>query len=207
MREVSETLVRHLHALVRELELTDQEWAAVMSFLKSCGDMSDDSRQEFILLSDTLGVSSMVDLVNHTTDDPRATAPTILGPFYVPDSPMALVRRVHARVRRRRRACGHAGSACCPWQATPWREPCSTCGRTPLTGATRSSSPRSRDRRTFEVATPPATDGNFEIRLVRPVPYPIPADGPVGTFLRSTGRHPMRAAHVHVKVWPTGACP
>ena len=87
LQEVMKALVRHLHSFAREVRLTEAEWTAGIAFLTATGQKSDGIRQEFILLSDTLGVSSLVDLLNHASDDPRATAPTILGPFYVPDSP------------------------------------------------------------------------------------------------------------------------
>ena len=85
--EVMSSLVRHLHAFAKEVRLTDEEWLAGIRFLTSTGQICDDVRQEFILLSDTLGLSSLVDLINHSDVDSLATEPTILGPFYVPESP------------------------------------------------------------------------------------------------------------------------
>src|SRR6266536_3885207 len=87
LRTVMQALVRHLHAFVTEVRLTDAEWAAGIRFLTEVGQLSDQSRQEFVLLSDTLGVSTLVDLVNHGGEDEQLTETTILGPFYVPDSP------------------------------------------------------------------------------------------------------------------------
>ena len=87
LREIAQSLVRHLHAFAKEVRLTDEEWMAGIQFLTATGQMCDDTRQEFILLSDTLGFSSLIDLINHSDVEALATEPTILGPFYVPDSP------------------------------------------------------------------------------------------------------------------------
>ena len=82
IRQLSEALVRHLHAFVREIEPTQAEWEAGIGFLTRTGQMCDDKRQEFILLSDTLGISMLVDAINHRTPE-GATETTVLGPFYV----------------------------------------------------------------------------------------------------------------------------
>ena len=87
LHEVMTALVRHLHAFAREVRLTDEEWLAGIRFLTATGQLCDDVRQEFVLLSDTLGLSSLVDLINHSDVEALATEPTILGPFYVPGSP------------------------------------------------------------------------------------------------------------------------
>src|SRR6266513_6182531 len=87
LREIMTALVRHLHAFTTEVRLTEAEWLAGIRFLTATGQICDDVRQEFILLSDTLGLSMLVDLINHGSDDPAATEPTVLGPFYVPGSP------------------------------------------------------------------------------------------------------------------------
>ena len=86
IRQISEALVRHLHAFVREIEPTQSEWEAAIDFLTRTGQMCDDKRQEFILLSDTLGVSMLVDAINHRMPE-QATETTVLGPFFVKDAP------------------------------------------------------------------------------------------------------------------------
>src|SRR5512147_2006940 len=85
-KEVMTSLIRHLHAFVRETELTEAEWFAGIQFLTATGQKCDDKRQEYILLSDTLGVSMLVDAINHRKTT-GATESTVLGPFYVPDQP------------------------------------------------------------------------------------------------------------------------
>src|SRR3954468_4806343 len=87
VRQVSEALVRHLHAFVREIRPTQSEWEGAIDFLTRTGQMCDDKRQEFILLSDTLGVSMLVDAINHRMPE-QATETTVLGPFFVKDAPI-----------------------------------------------------------------------------------------------------------------------
>jgi hydroxyquinol 1,2-dioxygenase len=86
VRQISEALVRHLHAFVRDIEPTQSEWETAIDFLTRTGQMCNDKRQEFILLSDTLGVSMLVDAINHRTPQ-AATETTVLGPFFVKDAP------------------------------------------------------------------------------------------------------------------------
>ena len=206
LREVMTALVRHLHAFAKEVGLTEEEWFAGVRFLTATGQISDEVRQEFILLSDTLGMSSLVDLINHSDEGSSATEPTILGPFYVPGSPMrefgasmaeyddggepALLR---GTVRDEDGA-PVAGASLDVWQnsATGFyavQQP-EVQGATNLRGIYRSDD-----------------QGRYEIRTVRPVPYPIPHDGPVGRLLADTGRHPWRAAHIHAKVSAPGFTP
>ncbi|CAB4882876.1 MAG: 6-chlorohydroxyquinol-1,2-dioxygenase [Actinobacteria bacterium] len=203
LREVTQAFVRHLHAFAKEVRLTDEEWFTGITFLTATGAMCDQTRQEFILLSDTLGFSSLIDLINHSDVEALATEPTILGPFYVPDSPErafgdsmveyddggepAIFTGIVTDTE------GHplAGVLLDVWQnaATGFyavQQP----GVQPATNL--------RGRYRTDAA------GRYEIRTVRPVPYPIPADGPVGQLLRDTGRHEWRAAHIHVKASKDG---
>src|SRR5690242_4558383 len=85
-KQIMTSLLEHLHAFVREVELTEAEWFAGIQFLTATGQKCDDKRQEFILLSDTLGVSMLVDAINHRKPG-GATESTVLGPFYVPGAP------------------------------------------------------------------------------------------------------------------------
>jgi protocatechuate 3,4-dioxygenase beta subunit len=206
LRAVMTALVRHLHAFVTEIRLTDGEWLAGVRFLTATGQACDEVRQEFVLLSDTLGVSSLVDLVNHSDVESLATEPTILGPFYVPDPP--------------ERAFGASMV-----EYDDGGEPAVLRGTvrdeegTPVPGATVDVWQNAATG--FYAAQQPAVQGitnlrglyraddqgRYEIRTVRPVPYPIPDDGPVGRLLRDTGRHPWRAAHVHAKVDAPGFDP
>lgn len=203
LREVMTALVRHLHAFAKEVRLTEPEWFAGIRFLTETGKTSDDVRQEFILLSDTLGLSSLVDLINHSDVDSLATEPTILGPFYAGGSPerafgASMVEyddggepAVLRGTVRDEDGTPLAGASVDVWQnaATGFyavQQP-EVQGATNLRGVYRTDD-----------------GGRYEIRTVRPVPYPIPDDGPVGRLLADTARHPWRAAHVHARVSAPG---
>jgi protocatechuate 3,4-dioxygenase beta subunit len=204
LRRVLESLVRHLHAFVCEVELSEAEWLTAIRFLTATGQMCDDKRQEFILLSDVLGVSMLVDAVNNRKR-PGSTESTVLGPFYVADAP--------------KRALGD--NICLDGKG----EPLSVSGRVlddagrPIAGATLDVWQAHEDG-FYDVQQPgvqPAMnlrgrftsdqDGRFWFRSVKPRHYSIPYDGPVGKLLAALGRHPNRPAHLHVIVSAPGFAP
>lgn len=201
LRQLLASLIRHLHAFTVENRLTRQEWLAGVEFLTATGQKCDDERQEFILLSDVLGFSSLVDLINAADG---ATESTVLGPFYVPGAP---VRAMGERIGRPE----DGGPALVRGRVTnPAGEP--------LDGATldvwQSSGNGLYD--TQDPQQPPfnlrgvfvtGPDGAYQFRAIRPVSYPIPADGPVGGLLRGAGRHNWRAAHIHAIVSAPGHRP
>jgi catechol 1,2-dioxygenase len=203
LRTIMQSLVRHLHAFAREVRLTDDEWMAGIQFLTATGHITDDVRKEFILLSDTLGISMIVDMINHGSETAGVTEPTVLGPFYVPGSP--------------ERGFGESmiefddGGE----ESIITGQVVSADG-TPIAGAVLDVWQNSANK-FYAVQQPdvqPPTnlrgiyrtddEGRYAIRTIRPTPYPIPDDGPVGRMLDATGRHPMRPAHVHVKVSAPG---
>jgi hydroxyquinol 1,2-dioxygenase len=201
LRELLTALISHLHAFAVETRLTQQEWLAGLEFLTATGRKCDDRRQEFILLSDVLGLSSLVDLVNAADG---ATESTVLGPFYVPGAPE---RRMGEQIGR-------------PEDGSPAlvRGQVTDLAGLPLDGATldiwQASSNGLYD--TQDPQQPPfnlrgifrtGPDGRFEFRTVRPASYPVPVDGPVGDLLRSSARHGWRAAHVHAIVSAPGYRP
>jgi catechol 1,2-dioxygenase len=206
LREVMQALVKHLHAFAREVRLTDEEWMTGIRFLTATGHMTDEVRQEFILLSDTLGLSSLVDTINHSDVDSMATEPTILGPFYVAESPWrefgasmveyddggepAILRGV---------VTDEAGTPVAGAVIDVWQNA--------ATGFYAVQQPGEQPPSNLRGRYLSNQDGEFEIRTVRPVPYPIPDDGPVGKLLQDTGRHPWRAAHIHVKATADGFTP
>ena len=189
LREVMSALVRHLHAFAREVRLTDQEWLAAIRFLTATGHITDDVRQEFILLSDTLGLSSLVDMINHSDVESLATEPTILGPFYVPASPhrefgASMVEyddggetAVLFGTVRDENGQPIPGATIDVWQNA-------------ATGFYAVQQPEVQAPTNLRGVYRTDERGRYEIRTVRPVPYPIPADGPVGKLLDDTGRHP-----------------
>jgi hydroxyquinol 1,2-dioxygenase len=200
-RQVSEALVRHLHAFVREIEPTQDEWTAAIGFLTETGHMCSDVRQEFILLSDTLGVSMLVDAINHRRTG-AATPSTVLGPFYVPAAPeLELGSDIAADARgepllvegsvRRMDGTPIAGAI-----VDTWHSDAEGFYDVQKPGGTDALSMRARFRTDG--------DGKFWYRTVVPSFYPIPDDGPVGRMLRAQGRHPYRPAHVHFMVAAPG---
>lgn len=193
-RQISEALVRHLHAFVREIEPTQSEWEVAIDFLTRVGHMCNDKRQEFILLSDTLGVSMLVDAINHRTPE-QATETTVLGPFFVKDAP--------------EHACGadiSGGASGDPMLVTG---SVADARGEPITGAIVDVW-HSDDDGCYDVQHMDSlamrgrfrTDqaGRFWFWSIKPAAYPIPHDGPVGEMLEAQGRHPWRPAHVHFMI-------
>lgn len=202
MREIFTSLITHLHGFVKDVELTESEWFAAIQFLTATGKKCDDKRQEFILLSDTLGVSMLVDAVNHPKGG-VGTESTVLGPFFVPGAPQA---EFGADIRRR-----HLDEAV----------PCLVTGKVtdqagqPLAGATLevwqtaangfydvqdASAPQWNLRGCFTTNT----EGEYALVTEKPVSYPVPTDGPVGRLLEAAGRHAFRPAHLHFMVKADG---
>lgn len=198
-RQVSEALVRHLHAFVREIEPTQDEWMRAIRFLTETGHMCTGVRQEFILLSDTLGVSMLVDAINHRRDS-AATPSTVLGPFYVEAAPELPLGSdiagdekgepllVEGSVRRL------DGTPVADAIVDTWHSDDEGFYDVQRPGAALSMRARFR------------TDaaGRFRFRTIVPKFYPIPDDGPVGKMLRAQGRHPYRPAHVHFMIAAPG---
>lgn len=199
-RELSTALVRHLHAFITEVRPTEEEWAAAIAFLTETGRMCSDTRQEFILLSDTLGASMLVDAINNPTGG-AATDSTVLGPFYVegpPERPLGAdiadgrkgEPMVVEGVVRGPDGAPLAGATVDTWQSD--EEGLYDVQRGDGTGRNL----RARFRTDAE--------GRFHFRSILPSPYPVPADGPVGRMLLAQGRHPFRPAHVHLMIGAPG---
>ncbi|MGX7706239.1 intradiol ring-cleavage dioxygenase [Methylobacterium sp. Gmos1] len=201
LKAVLSSLVRHLHDFVRDTDLTFEEWQAGIAFLTRTGQTCDAHRQEFILLSDTLGVSMLVDAINHRMPQ-GATETTVLGPFYVEEAP------------ERPNGADIAG----PLEGTPLlvTGSVSSADGEPLAGATVDVW-HADDDGAYDVQQLDAlgglagrarfrTDrqGRFHFWTVMPAWYPIPADGPVGEMLNATHRHPNRPAHVHFMIAAPG---
>ena len=200
-RTISDALVRHLHAFVKEIEPTQAEWAGAIDFLTRTGHMSSDTRQEFILLSDTLGVSMLVDAINHRLPG-NATETTVLGPFYVQSAPEHALGDDISK--------GMAGAPLLVEGTV------SRVDGTPVAGAVVDSWHTDGDG-FYDVQGPAGLDGlagrarfhtdaqgRFWFRSIVPASYPIPVDGPVGDMLRLQNRHPYRPAHVHFMVGHPG---
>ncbi|MBO1520497.1 dioxygenase [Oceanisphaera pacifica] len=192
--EVMASLVTHLHGFIKDVELTQSEWQVAIDFLTDTGLMCDDQRQEFVLLSDTLGASMLVDAIQHRRPE-RATENTVFGPFHVEGAPEL---KMGANISLDGKG-----------------EPCLYEGRVldlngnPVEGVRidvwsdnnegfydvqqPSKQPTWNNRGVFITGA----DGRYWFTGIKPVPYPIPNDGPVGKMLESLGRHPWRPAHMH----------
>jgi hydroxyquinol 1,2-dioxygenase len=198
-REVMQSLVRHLHDFVRDVRLTDEEWHEAIGFLTRTGHMCDDRRQEFVLLSDVLGLSMLTVAVNEVGDS-SATQATVFGPFFVENSPeVALGGDL---------AAGAGGQPC--WVEGTVRG----VDGEPVAGARLDVWEADGDG-LYDVQYDGAvtanrghlfTDaaGGFRFWSVRPVAYPIPTDGPVGRLLAAAGRGGMRPAHIHFMIRAAG---
>jgi hydroxyquinol 1,2-dioxygenase len=198
-KQIAESLVTHLHAFVADVEPTEEEWFAAIDFLTRTGHITDERRQEFVLLSDVLGVSMQVIQLNHRAPS-GATESTVFGPFFVAGSPEF--------------ANGDDIGGGAPGQ------PCFISGRILAVGGEPIAGARievwQADEDGFYDVQYPGDDvrgrghlasdehGRFWFRTVLPEAYPIPADGPVGDLLAAAGRSPMRPAHVHFLIEAPG---
>ena len=200
LKAVVSSLVRHMHDFVRDVEPTFDEWQAAIGFLTRTGQACTDTRQEFILLSDVLGVSMLVDAVNHRMPA-GATETTVLGPFHVRDVPF---RPLGADI-----GAGLAGERLFVEGTV------SSADGTPLPGAVLEVW-QSDDDGFYDVQRPELDGpslrtrlradalGRFHFWTIMPTAYPIPDDGPVGDLLKATKRHPWRPAHLHFMISAPG---
>lgn len=198
LRTVMTSLVQHLHSFAREVRLTESEWEHAIGFLTEVGHITNDTRQEFILLSDTLGLSTLVTAQNNAK--PQAcTESTVFGPFFVEGAPeLALGADI---------ANGARGEPC--YVSGEVRDP----DGSPIAGA-RMDVWQSDEDGHYDVQTGhehrararlrTGADGRYHFRSILAVPYPIPHDGPVGRMLEALGRHPWRPAHLHFMIVAPG---
>ncbi|MCB1996797.1 MAG: hydroxyquinol 1,2-dioxygenase [Burkholderiaceae bacterium] len=204
LTEVMTALIRHLHGFVREVRLTEREWEQAIGFLTATGQQCDARRQEFILLSDVLGVSMLTVTMNQSRPE-GATEATVFGPFHVDDAP-------------------HCASGADIAQGAPGTpldvhlEVVDLQGR-PVVGA-EVDTWQADEEGLYDVQRPELgdtrrargvflTDAKGQVRFssVLPMPYPVPTDGPVGQLLLATGRHPWRPAHIHFRIRAPGFAP
>lgn len=191
LRFVLENLVGHLHDSIRETELTHDEWRKAIELLTKAGEITTPERNEFVLFSDVLGISSLVDMVNSR---PEATSSSVLGPFHIlgaPDLPYGgdLKRDndgatviVEGKVRDMQGK-PIAGAVIELWQTA----------ENGLYSNQDGAQPEYNLRASIQVGD----DGAYALTTVRPSPYSVPDDGPVGELLRATGRHAWRPSHLH----------
>lgn len=200
LHEIITSLVQHLHAFARETKLTEEEWEKGIAFLTDVGQICSLTRQEFILLSDTLGLSTLIIAQNHKKPT-GCTEATVFGPFHVPNAP-------HFEL-------GQDISGGLP--GVPWfvKGQIRTTDGTPIPNATIEVW-QADDAGFYDVQKPGLDDyhgraviqaddmGRYHFRTIVPECYPIPHDGPVGKMLEALNRHPWRPAHLHFMITADG---
>ena len=201
MREVMASAVRHLHAFAREVNLTPAEWIKGIAFMTAVGQICTPARQEFILLSDTLGLSALVNGLHDSTAMEEGTHTSLLGPFYREASPTLAAGSQIAKTVR-------PGSECVLYgrvtdvHGKPIADATVSIWQTGADGLydIQESSASIDYRGVFTTDA----DGLFLVRTVKPIGYSIPMDGPVGEMIRAQKRHGMRPAHIHFLVGAPG---
>ena len=201
LRQIMTVLVRHLHAAVKEVGLTTAEWEQGIRFLTETGHMCTDWRQEFILLSDILGLSMLVDSIDH--DRPAgATENTVLGPFFVAGAPSypnganICLDGMGEPLAVRGRVTDEQGRPVADAVLDVWAANEDGFYDVQQKGIQPDNNLRGRFRTD--------ADGRYWFRTVKPRYYPIPDDGPVGKLLAALGRRPYRPAHLHFIVQAPG---
>jgi protocatechuate 3,4-dioxygenase beta subunit len=198
LTEIMTSLASHLHAFVKETGLTHAEWEKGIEMLEWAGDISDKERHEMVLLSDLLGVSSLVDLVNMT---PGGSSSSVLGPFHISGAPaipfgVDLKRHypgpvlVAQGVIQNTEGAPIKGATIDIWQTAP-------------NGLYSSQDPE-QDTYSFHGIQTVEDDGRYGFSTVKPVSYEVPTDGPGGALLEATGRHAWRPSHLHFIVKAEG---
>ncbi|NOD31172.1 hydroxyquinol 1,2-dioxygenase [Ruegeria atlantica] len=198
MREIIGSLVKHLHDFARETNLTHDEWRAGIAFLEGCAAVESEDRHEFVLASDVLGLSSLVDMLHSSSD---ATSSSVLGPFHVsgaPPLPFGGDMKRHyggpvllaEGVIRDTDGNPISGAELDIWQTAP--------------NGMYASQDEEQDTYSFHALMTVGEDGKYAFTTVKPVEYTVPSDGPVGDILRACGRHPWRPSHLHYIVKAPG---
>ena len=201
MKEVMEAAVRHLHAFAREVKLTPAEWIHGIEFMTKVGQMCNPARQEFILLSDTVGLSALVNIMHDKTKMEEATGASLLGPFFRENTPkfepgaqIARIDKGGQEVVMYGRITSAKGEPLPGAQVTVWQTAAD--GRYDIQNSIEEIDCRGIFR---------ADDkGNYVIRTVRPLGYFIPLDGPVGKMVMAQKRHGKRPAHIHFLIAAPG---
>ncbi|ASJ76116.1 dioxygenase [Granulosicoccus antarcticus] len=196
--EIMSSLARHLHDFARETRITHAEWQQGLEFLRATGRITTPKRDEFVLLSDVLGLSSLVDMMHSPA---VGTSSSVLGPFHVSNPPahdlgsdlrgefdgeVVLVKGRILDVDNK----PVSGATIDIWQTAP--------------NGMYSSQDPDQDDLNFHAKFTTDKDGNYSFTTVKPVPYTVPTDGPVGDILKATGRHPWRPSHLHYIVEAEG---
>lgn len=199
--EVMSALVRHLHAFASEVHLTQKEWELGVEFLTRAGHLCSDERQEFILLSDTLGFSMLVDAINNRRP-PGATENTVFGPFHVANAPLRTMGDTIS-LDGKGESCLFEGMVL-DLEGNPIMGACLDVWSDNADGFYDVQQPGIQPKWNNRGRFITQADGCYSFVGIRPVSYPIPDDGPVGQLLALLGRHPYRPAHMHFLVTADG---
>jgi len=197
------SLVQHLHAFARDVELTEEEWFKGIQFLTDVGHITTDVRQEFILLSDTLGLSMLVAALNNKKPQ-GCTEATVFGPFHVEGSPYVPLGGDVANGAEgepcfvRGSVVGTDGQPVANAELQVWQA--DAAGKYDVQYARENGVHEHRARATLNADA----NGDFHFKTIRAEAYPIPHDGPVGKMLETLGRHPWRPAHLHFMITAPG---
>ncbi|MBT8169837.1 hydroxyquinol 1,2-dioxygenase [Phaeobacter gallaeciensis] len=197
-REIMGALVRHMHDFARETKLTHDEWRAGIAFLEGCAAVESEDHHEFVLASDVLGLSSLVDMLHSS---PTATSSSVLGPFHVSGAPPLAIGGDMKRhyggpvllaegMIKDEAGNPIAGAELDIWQTAP--------------NGMYASQDDEQDVFSFHGLMTVGDDGRYSFTTVKPVEYTVPSDGPVGDILRACGRHPWRPSHLHYIVKAPG---
>jgi hydroxyquinol 1,2-dioxygenase len=197
-REIMGSLVQHLHDFVRDVNLTHDEWREGIAFLEGCAAIETEDRHEFVLASDVLGVSSLVDMLHSS---PKSTSSSVLGPFHVSGAPPLAVggdmkRNFGGPVLLAEGVIRDTYGNPIPnaeidiWQTAP--------------NGLYASQDDEQDTFSFHGLMNVGADGRYAFTTVKPVEYTVPTDGPVGGILDACGRHPWRPSHLHYIVKAPG---
>ena len=198
LREVMESLVTHLHAFAKDIKLTHEEWAKGIEILERSGEISDEKRHEFILLSDVLGLSSLVDMINSKEG---GTSSSVLGPFHIAGAPDLKIGGdlkgdfsgpllLAQGIVKNSEGIPIKGAKVDIWQNAP-------------NGLYSSQDPK-QDTYSFHGLQTTGTNGRYAFTTSKPIEYTVPSDGPVGDILNACGRHPWRPSHLHFIVKAKG---
>jgi hydroxyquinol 1,2-dioxygenase len=198
LTEVMNSLAKHLHAFVRETKLTHAEWEKGIEMLEWAGDISDKERHEMVLLSDLLGVSSLVDLINMV---PGGTSSSVLGPFHISGAPS--IPFGHDMKRHYEGPVLLSQGVIQNMQGEPIEGACIDIWQTAPNGLY-SSQDDEQDTYSFHGIQTVGADGRYGFTTVKPVSYEVPTDGPAGALLAATGRHAWRPSHLHFIVKAEG---
>ena len=200
-RQIITSLIKHMHGFVKDVELTEEEWFKAIMFLTRTGQTCDDKRQEFILLSDVLGVSMLVDSINHPKSG-KGTESTVLGPFYVSGAPeyetgASIVKQQYADELTlvQGKVTDPDGAPIAGAKLDVWQ--------TAANGYYDVQDPAMPENNMRGIFTTDA-EGNYIFVTEKPLSYSVPTDGPVGDLLRTSSRHGMRPAHIHFVVSADG---